>query len=236
MRIALAQANLVVGDIAGNEIRILDAYRRGTEARADLVLCPELSITGYPPRDLLLRPSFFRANLESLTRLAAATHDDTGLVVGFVDEPATRPGRPLANAAALLHGGRIAAVRHKTLLPTYDVFDEDRYFEPARANEPVAFKGWKLGITVCEDVWNDDAVWKDPRYPVDPALALARAGATVVLADGEGVASVGAAAAAGAAGAAGTAAGADAGVAAGVESARGGVLVLGFSCDTAGAR
>ena len=181
MRIALAQVNLVVGDIAGNEIRILDAYRRGTEARADLVLCPELSITGYPPRDLLLRPSFFRANLESLTRLAAATHDDTGLVVGFVDEPATRPGRPLANAAALLHGGRIAAVRHKTLLPTYDVFDEDRYFEPARANEPVAFKGWKLGITVCEDVWNDDAVWKDPRYPVDPALALARAGAEVLL-------------------------------------------------------
>lgn len=176
MRIALAQPNLVVGDIVGNEGRILAAYRRGVEAGADLVLCPELSITGYPPRDLLLRPAFLRANLDSLTRLAAATLESTGLVVGFVDEPATRPGRPLANAAALLHAGRIAAVRHKTLLPTYDVFDEDRYFEPARSNEPVEFKGRRLGITICEDIWSDEAVWQDPRYPSDPAMALASAG------------------------------------------------------------
>ena len=176
MRIALAQPNLVVGDIVGNEGRILAAYRRGVEAGAELVLCPELSITGYPPRDLLLRPAFLRANLDSLTRLAAATLESTGLVVGFVDEPATRPGRPLANAAALLHAGRIAAVRHKTLLPTYDVFDEDRYFEPARSNEPVEFKGRRLGITICEDIWGDEAVWQDPRYPSDPAMALASAG------------------------------------------------------------
>ena len=177
MRIALAQVNLVVGDIEGNERRILDAYRRGCDAAAELVVCPELCITGYPPRDLLLRPSFLRANLDSLSRLAAATHDSTGLLVGFVDEPARRPGRPLANAAALLHAGRIAAVRHKTLLPSYDVFDEDRYFEPAQSNAPVPFRGRRLGISVCEDIWNDDSVWQDPRYPRDPARELADQGA-----------------------------------------------------------
>ena len=180
MRVALAQLNLVVGDIEGNERRILAAYQRGVDAAADLVVCPELSITGYPPRDLLLRPSFLRANLESLSRLASAT-GSTGLLVGFVDEPARRPGRPVANAAALLHEGRIAAVRHKTLLPTYDVFDEDRYFEPAQSNSPIDFKGRRLGVTICEDIWADEALWKDPRYPRDPALALARDGADVLI-------------------------------------------------------
>ena len=167
MRVAIAQLNQTVGDIAGNEARILAAYRRGVEASAELVVCPELALTGYPPRDLLLRPAFLKANREALDRLAAAT-GDTGLLVGFVDDNAVRPGRPVFNAAALLQRGRVVAIRHKSLLPTYDVFDEDRYFEPALVNGPVEFNGRRIGITICEDVWNDTDLWPERRYRPDP--------------------------------------------------------------------
>lgn len=179
MRVAIAQLNQIVGDIAGNEARILAAYRRGLEASAELVVCPELALTGYPPRDLLLRPAFLKANREALDRLATAT-GDTGLLVGFVDENAVRPGRPVFNAAALLQRGRVVAIRHKTLLPTYDVFDEDRYFEPATVNAPVDFNGRRIGITICEDVWNDADLWPERRYRPDPAGELAAAGAEVL--------------------------------------------------------
>ena len=128
MRIALAQLNTTVGDIAGNEGLVLEAYRRGVETQVELVLTPELSLTGYPPRDLLLRESFIRANQAALERLAAAV-GEVVLIVGFVGENPVRPGRPLTNAAALLHRGSVVAIRTKTLLPTYDVFDEDRYFD-----------------------------------------------------------------------------------------------------------
>jgi NAD+ synthetase len=180
MRIAIAQLNTTVGDIAGNERLILDAYRRGVDAGADLVLTPELSIPGYPPRDLLLRPSFVAANLESLHRIAQAV-GDTGLVVGFAGENPSRPGRELTNAAALLHQGRVLAIRTKTLLPTYDVFDEDRYFEPASENLPIEFRGRKLGLTICEDIWNDEDFWSQRRYRPDPATALVKAGAEILL-------------------------------------------------------
>ena len=180
MRIALAQLNTTVGDIAGNEAAILAAYRRGVEAGADLVMTPELSIVGYPPRDLLLRPSFVRANLEALQRLASAT-GETGLLVGFVAEGDASVGRGLSNAVALLHRGRVAAIRSKTLLPTYDVFDEDRYFDPASANAPVGFRGLRLGLTVCEDVWNDADFWPRRRYRPDPAADLVAAGVDLLL-------------------------------------------------------
>jgi NAD+ synthase (glutamine-hydrolysing) len=180
MRIALAQLNTTVGDIAGNEAAILAAYRRGVEAGAGLVMTPELSIVGYPPRDLLLRPFFIRANLEALQRLAAAT-GETGLLVGFVAEGDASVGRGLSNAVALLHQGRVAAIRSKTLLPTYDVFDEDRYFDPATANAPVEFRGLRLGLTVCEDVWNDADFWPRRRYRPDPAADLVAAGVDLLL-------------------------------------------------------
>lgn len=179
MRVAIAQLNQTVGDIAGNEVRILAAYRRGVEAGADLVLCPELALTGYPPRDLLLRPALIRENRAALDRLATVT-GRTGLLVGFVDDNPVRPGRPLFNAAALLQDGRVVAVRRKTLLPTYDVFDEDRYFEPAGFNAPVEFNGRRIGITICEDVWNDADLWTERRYRPDPAAELAGAGAEVI--------------------------------------------------------
>jgi NAD+ synthetase len=180
MRIALAQLNTTVGDIAGNEGLVLEAYRRGVEAQVELVLTPELSLTGYPPRDLLLRESFIRANQAALERLAAAV-GEVGLIVGFVGENPVRPGRPLTNAAALLHRGRVVAIRTKTLLPTYDVFDEDRYFEPASENAVIHWEGRRLGLTICEDIWNDTEFGVQRRYRPDPAAALVASGAQILI-------------------------------------------------------
>ncbi|MFN3407846.1 MAG: NAD+ synthase [Limisphaerales bacterium] len=179
MNIALAQLNLTVGDLAGNEAKILAAYQRAAAAGADLVLTPELALTGYPPRDLLLRPGLRLQNRAALERLAAAT-GQTGLLVGFVGENPVRPGREVTNAAALLQHGKIIATRTKTLLPTYDVFDEDRYFEPATENTPVSFNGTPIGITICEDIWNDEDFWPERRYRANPPLELAAAGAQIL--------------------------------------------------------
>jgi NAD+ synthetase len=179
MKIALAQINTTVGDFAANEEGILKAYGRGVEAGAEMVVCPELATTGYPPRDLLLKGGFIKENLALLDRLAAAT-GQTGLLVGCVGLNATRPGRETTNAVALLQGGRILTTRSKTLLPTYDVFDEDRYFEPATENLPVEFNGQMIGLTICEDVWNDEDFWRDRRYRRNPAVELAEGGAKII--------------------------------------------------------
>lgn len=179
MRTALAQINTTVGDVAGNERLILDAYRRACAQGADLVVFPELAVPGYPPRDLLHRHAFVEANLAAIHRLASNA-GPVGLLVGFVNRrPA--PGRGLTNSAALLAEGRIAGVRDKTLLPTYDVFDEDRYFDPAASNEPLDFRGVRLGVTICEDVWNDEDFWPERRYRPNPAVELASAGADLIL-------------------------------------------------------
>lgn len=180
MKVALAQINTTVGDLAGNEAAIRAAYERGVAAGAELVLVPELATTGYPPRDLLLRRGFVRRNLEVVQRLAAST-GATGLVVGFVGENPVRPGREFTNAVALLQHGRVVATRTKMLLPSYDVFDEDRYFEPAAENTPVPFNGRRLGLTVCEDLWNDEDFWPDRRYRRNPAAELVAAGADLLL-------------------------------------------------------
>ncbi len=179
MRIAIAQLNPIVGDLAGNEALLLAAYQRGVAAGAELVLSPELGLCGYPPRDLLLRPAFVVANETALHRLAAVI-GPTGLLVGFVGRNERRPGREVTNAAALLQNGRVVGIRTKTLLPTYDVFDEDRYFEPAIENSPLLLNGHLLGITICEDVWNDEDFWPDRRYRPNPAVALAQAGAEII--------------------------------------------------------
>ena len=131
MRIALAQINPTIGDFAGNEGRILEAARRGEAEKLDLVVFPELSIPGYPPRDLLLKNDFIAKNLAVLQRLAAAS-GKTALMVGYAGENKSSTGRPCTNEAALLQSGKITATRQKSLLPTYDVFDEDRYFQPGK--------------------------------------------------------------------------------------------------------
>lgn len=179
MNVALAQLNTTVGDLTGNEARILAAYRRGVEAGAEMVVCPELAITGYPPRDLLLKPHFVTQNVAVLERLAQAT-GEVGLLVGFVGRTHGKPGRGLTNSVALLHHGRIAEVRTKMLLPTYDVFDEDRYFDPAEVNAPFTFKGRRMGVTICEDAWNDEDFWRDRRYRRNPVVELASAGAEMI--------------------------------------------------------
>ena len=179
MKIAIAQINTTVGDLAGNEAKILSAYRRGVEVGVELVMFPELAISGYPPRDLLHKSQFIRNNFAVLERLAAAC-GETGLLVGCVGANDRRPGREAVNAVALLQNGKILATRAKTLLPTYDVFDEDRYFEPARENAVVEFNGRKIGLTVCEDVWNDEGFWNDRRYRRNPARELAASGAEIL--------------------------------------------------------
>ena len=181
MKVALAQINTTVGDLAGNEALIRAAYARASEAGADMVLLPELATTGYPPRDLLLKSGFVQKNLEMLDRLAVMT-GKTALLVGFVGRSETKPGREFTNAVALAQYGKIVTTRVKTLLPTYDVFDEDRYFEPATENLPAEFAGQKLGLTICEDVWNDEDFWRDTRrYRRNPAVELASGGAKLLL-------------------------------------------------------
>ena len=179
MKIALAQINTTVGDLAGNEAKILAAYQRGVEAGVELVIFPELAVTGYPPRDLLLKRRFVQQNLEVLNRLAVAT-GATGMLVGFVGRNEAGVGRAATNSTALLQHGKIVATRSKTLLPTYDVFDEDRYFQPATSNAPVEFNGRQVGLTICEDVWNDEAFWDERRYPANPPAQLVAAGATIL--------------------------------------------------------
>jgi NAD+ synthase (glutamine-hydrolysing) len=177
VKIALAQINTTVGDLAGNEAKILAAAARAQSDGAALALFPELTITGYPPRDLLLKKDFIAGNLAVLQRLAAAS-GPTALLVGYVGENKNNPGRDVTNDAALLQNGRIVATRAKTLLPTYDVFDEDRYFEPGRDNALLPIAGQTCGVTICEDIWNDEDFWPHRRYRANPAGDLLAAGAS----------------------------------------------------------
>ena len=180
MKIALAQINTTVGDFEGNRSLIEKAYLQGGGAGVELVVTPELAITGYPPRDLLLKSGFIEANLAVLEDLAGAV-GEVGLVVGHVGLNESHTGRWATNAVSLLHQGKIVATRTKTLLPTYDVFDEDRYFEPANENTPVEYNGRKLGLTICEDVWNDEVFWKDRRYEGNPVDELVEQGAGIII-------------------------------------------------------
>lgn len=154
MKIGLAQINTTVGDLAGNHRKILAAYRELADRGADLVLTPELAIPGYPPQDLLFKSRFVPLNLEVLDTLEReiAGLGAVPLLVGYVDVN-RGPGQPFHNSAALLQPGRERQITHKSLLPTYDVFDEDRYFEPARSVTPLLLGTGRIGVTICEDIW-----------------------------------------------------------------------------------
>jgi NAD+ synthetase len=181
MKIAMAQLNPTVGDIPGNARRILDAYARAAREGADLVVTPELSLLGYPPKDLLLKPRFVDDNLAALDRLAAEV-GRTALIVGYVDRTTGRRGLPLHNAAALIAGGRILARKHKVLLPTYDVFDERRYFEPGDGPAVVRFAGVGLGLSICEDIWTQEPAGPAARlYHGNPIADLVTAGADILI-------------------------------------------------------
>ena len=183
-RIALAQIDTTVGDFDGNAARIRQAAAVARAAGAEVVLFPELALCGYPPRDLLDLPEFVDRAERALAELAAPAEWSRGLavVVGF---PERLPGAPppgLSNSAALLLDGRVAAVGRKSLLPTYDVFDETRYFLPSdvATAAPLPALGLTLGLSICEDVWNDKRFWQRPRYQRDPIAELTAAGAGVV--------------------------------------------------------
>lgn len=175
MKVGIAQVNGVVGDFAGNARRLLGAYRECLELGAELVVTPELALAGYPPRDLVFKSRFVPQCLQALDYLSGEV-GEVPLLVGYVDRnDRGRPGKPFRNAAAWLEGFAVRQRVWKTLLPTYDVFDERRYFEPGTAVAPVAWRGRRIGVTICEDLWTDDPALR-PLYDRDPARELAAAG------------------------------------------------------------
>ena len=180
MQIGLAQTNAVIGDFPGNVKRILAAYRECLEAGADLVVTPELSLVGYPPRDLVFKSQFVPKCLQALDHLAGEIRH-VPLLVGYVDHhhPA-RPGKPFRNGVAWLEDGKIQHKIWKTLLPTYDVFDERRYFEPSESCEPIVWNGHRIGITICEDIWTE-AYLQRPFYDRDPVGELSKKGMDILL-------------------------------------------------------
>ncbi len=180
MKIALAQINTTVGDIDGNGRKIRKAIEKARRLKADLVVFSEMTITSYPPRDLLEKDSFIDDNLRKLDEIADWSQE-IGVICGFVDRNQTGTGRGLFNAAALLYEGRVLFRQHKSLLPTYDVFDEARYFEPAREREILKFRETGLAISICEDVWNDKDFWKRRLYSIDPAEELVRKGGDILI-------------------------------------------------------
>ena len=179
MRVALAQLDPVVGDIAGNVERLGEAIDRAAAAGADLVVSAELSVLGYPPKDLLRKERFVADSVAAVERLAARC-TRTAALVGFVRPTPGAAGRPLQNAAALLAGGRIQLVHVKTLLPTYDVFDETRYFESGSRPKCITIRGRKMGLSICEDIWDAAALGRNI-YGDDPIGLLAADGAEVVI-------------------------------------------------------
>jgi NAD+ synthase/NAD+ synthase (glutamine-hydrolysing) len=181
LRIALLQINPTAGDIAGNSSLIIQAARKAQLEGADLAVTPELALMGYLPRDLLMSQGFVRRSYAALASIAAELKDAPPVLVGVATLNPSEMGRPLYNSAVLLRGGEVGPAFHKTLLPTYDVFDEDRYFEPAVGPQILELGGRKLGISICEDLWNDRDFWKRRRYHHDPAEVLAKAGADAIL-------------------------------------------------------
>ncbi len=180
MKLALGQINPTVGDFSGNAAKIIEFSRRAQGAGAGLILFPELSVCGYPPRDLVERPSFLARNRESVERIAAQTQG-ISVICGLVTPADSETGKSAMNSAALLQDGKVAFVQSKMLLPTYDVFDEMRNFAPAKSQSLFPFCGNRMALTICEDAWNDKLFWPKRLYTVDPIEALIRSGGNFVL-------------------------------------------------------
>lgn len=182
MRIALAQLNPIVGDIRGNTARIIQAIKEAKALGAQVVATPELAVIGYPPRDLLLQPAAIDLCAQAVDAIAAATQGITTLV-GYPERNLTSVGRPLHNAVAVVRDGQIVSKHYKSLLPTYDVFDETRYFEPGSggAAELTFLDGKVLGLSICEDLWNDEQMLPRQLYHVNPIEQLSEAGAQILI-------------------------------------------------------
>ncbi len=183
MKLALAQINPTVGDFPGNIRKIVDTTRAADDCGADLVIFPELAICGYFPADLLEKRSFLERTQDALHRVAEQATEGRRISVlcGCVTAAAEATGKRVMNSAALLRRGRIDFVQSKMLLPYYDVFDEQRYFAPAASQSVFELVGERLGITICEDAWNDKNFWPQRLYPLDPVESLMQQGATLIL-------------------------------------------------------
>src|SRR5687768_9025116 len=180
MKVFIGQINPTVGALAANAELIRKTYQEGVRAGADVVMVPELAVTGYPPRDLLDRGAFIDATLAVRDELAKMTGETT-LIFGCPVRTPNWCGKPLHNAAIVARNGRIILEQHKMLLPTYDVFDELRYFEPAKSVHAVEFNGRPIGVSICEDFWFDDEILGKKMYCANPVDDLARQGVEVFL-------------------------------------------------------
>ena len=180
MKIAIAQINPIIGDFKHNFEKIKHFADQAAKHQCDLVVFSELVITGYPPRDLLERRAFVDANLACLERLMTSIRG-IGVICGFVDKNPAGKGNPLYNAAILFEDGITLHKVHKRLLPTYDIFDEWRYFEPGKQSLPYSYKGHKIGLTICEDAWNDEDVFQKRIYAHDPVAQTVQAGADLII-------------------------------------------------------
>jgi NAD+ synthase (glutamine-hydrolysing) len=181
MKIALIQLDYTVADLEGNAMQIADATRQAKQQGADLVVTSEMALLGYPARDLLLYPAFIARSWEVLEQLASDLQGTIPVLIGTAEPNAASEGRTLFNSAVLLEGGRPTTRFRKRLLPTYDVFDEDRYFEPTYSPQILELNDWKLGVTICEDAWNDRDFWKRRRYHADPFETLIASGSGCVI-------------------------------------------------------
>jgi len=182
MRIALAQINPTIGDFAGNTDRVARAAREAAARGADVVVFPELAISGYPPRDLVEQPSFLDRSEKELERLARETADlKIAVVCGYVARSHSETGKRALNSAAVLEDGKVVFRQSKMLLPTYDVFDEARYFRPAEREEVCLLRGRRVALTICEDAWNDRNFWRQRLYQRDPVEELFGAGAEIMI-------------------------------------------------------
>jgi len=180
MKIALCQINTIVGDIEFNKSKIIEGYKRGAAGTADLVIFPEMSLVGYPPLDLVEKKEFRQAVIKAADEIASITND-VGLIFGSITEDDDKIGTDIHNSAVFCYNGSIQFVQHKTLIPNYDVFDEMRYFDSAKEVNVHSFKGEKLGISICEDIWNDADYWYKRRYVKDPVKELVNKGSTVLI-------------------------------------------------------
>nr|HID59595.1 NAD+ synthase [Desulfobacterales bacterium] len=183
MKITVAQLNPVIGDIQGNLAKILNTLSQCSSDSTDLLIFPELFLAGYPPRDLLERSWFIRKIEEAIHELTKISMKcpEMGILFGAPLPTGKEIGKGLYNSALLIYRGKRLTTQHKSLLPTYDVFDEARYFDPAPEIHTVSFKGETLGISICEDAWNDPELWLRRNYPFDPMQVLAEKGATIFI-------------------------------------------------------
>jgi NAD+ synthase (glutamine-hydrolysing) len=184
MKIAIAQLNPTIGDISHNAKQILQAARQAAQEEVRLLLTPELSLCGYPPRDLLLYPGFVDSLFQQLQELAKQLPPGLAALVGTVEpnpHASAKGQKPLFNSVALLDEGKIQQIFHKRLLPTYDVFDEDRYFEPGYQSNSFFLNSLKIGVTICEDLWNDEQFWGKRTYAVNPIEDLVDLGVDLIV-------------------------------------------------------